>query len=445
MDILLYVTELLQTRKAVGIIGLGTLYKKKSPGKYDVVQHAFVPPSYALAFTTELKEREELANFISEKRNISVDSANYYISEFAEKIQAQLAEVQEADLSPIGKFKLVNDQLVLFAETESNFGNEFYGLPTLNELSGPTNETSTEQPTAAEENTAISDLGQQETQQEEQTTEIEETTDPIESIIEENKLEEENPGQESGEEVEEKELDEQPVYDEIAEVEQPVVEAPVANEEQEEEKPVSPSESETPVTEIPAPPPPIVNYNYLEDGDDDDDNDGRPSKFFRILIKTIIVLILIVVAGAVTYFFFPGWFDSMLKKTSQIETENSMTVHPGDTSLVPIDSAVKGDTLAKNNALINLVKDSNAVDTNKIISYEVIGSAEKSQKRIDHVISTMQKRGIPAKALQNLPGRLTKISLGSFTDYNVAKAYQDSLKIKLKNPQIYIQSIKPKK
>ena len=65
MDILLYLSELLETRKTVGIVGLGTLYKKKSPGKYDAEKHAFIPPSYSLAFSSEIKEQEELANFIS--------------------------------------------------------------------------------------------------------------------------------------------------------------------------------------------------------------------------------------------------------------------------------------------------------------------------------------------------------------------------------------------
>ena len=56
----------------------------------------------------------------------------------------------------------------------------------------------------------------------------------------------------------------------------------------------------------------------------------------------------------------------------------------------------------------------------------------------------MKKRGIEAKALENVPGKLIKISLGSFTDFNLAKKYKDSLRKKLNNPEIYIQTIKPK-
>ena len=75
----------------------------------------------------------------------------------------------------------------------------------------------------------------------------------------------------------------------------------------------------------------------------------------------------------------------------------------------------------------------------------MIGSAEKSQKRIDQYILTMQKRGIEAKAIETVPGKLIKISLGSFTDFSFAKKHQDSLRKKLNNPEIYIQTIKPKR
>ena len=63
---------------------------------------------------------------------------------------------------------------------------------------------------------------------------------------------------------------------------------------------------------------------------------------------------------------------------------------------------------------------------------------------MDEVISNLSKRGIIAKQMDAMPGRLIKVSLGTFTNYNLAKKFQDSLKIKLRNPEIYIQTIKPK-
>ncbi|RZJ82334.1 MAG: hypothetical protein EOO47_01030 [Flavobacterium sp.] len=125
MDILLYLIELLKTRKTIGIAGLGTFYKLKSPGKYDTAQHAFVPPTYKLSFTTDLVEQEELANYISQERNITAESANYYISEFAERIQNELAEKQEVDLANLGKLELSNGEINFTETAGNNIGFDF--------------------------------------------------------------------------------------------------------------------------------------------------------------------------------------------------------------------------------------------------------------------------------------------------------------------------------
>jgi hypothetical protein len=57
MEILQYIAELIQSQKEVGIIGLGTIFKKKSPGRYDTATQSFLPPSYRVAFKTELTEQ----------------------------------------------------------------------------------------------------------------------------------------------------------------------------------------------------------------------------------------------------------------------------------------------------------------------------------------------------------------------------------------------------
>jgi hypothetical protein len=86
------------------------------------------------------------------------------------------------------------------------------------------------------------------------------------------------------------------------------------------------------------------------------------------------------------------------------------------------------------------------IDSTKIIIYEVIASAEKSEKRVKAFIAHMAKKGITVKALPKLTGKsMIKLSVGTFIDFNAAKKHQDSLRIKLNNPEIYIQQIKPKK
>ncbi|MGY0040576.1 HU domain-containing protein [Pedobacter sp. NJ-S-72] len=111
MDILSYLSELIQTRKAVGVSGLGTVYKKKLPGRYDAETHSFVPPSYTIDFTPEVKEELILAEFISKKRNVSNDTANYFIDEFSNGILQQLNDHQEADFGDLGNLYKAEDEL----------------------------------------------------------------------------------------------------------------------------------------------------------------------------------------------------------------------------------------------------------------------------------------------------------------------------------------------
>lgn len=135
MDILSYLLELLQQRKEVGITGLGTFYKKKFPGRYDKEKQSFLPPSYALAFTSDVKNDEALTNFIASERNISAESSSYYISQFVDEINQKLEVEHEADLENLGRLYFTEHEGLSFdAAKNINYGSEFYGLPTLPEI-----------------------------------------------------------------------------------------------------------------------------------------------------------------------------------------------------------------------------------------------------------------------------------------------------------------------
>jgi hypothetical protein len=365
MDIIFHLREFLQSRKTASIDGLGTFYKKKYPGKYDVDTHSFLPPSYVLAFESEVNEPDNLINFIVETTKVDQELAKYQINELVKKIHAQLNDQQEFTLTEFGKLTLVNDQIVFTPSESNNFGDEFYGLPALPEIkeSNPhavhITEGEPEPPIEKEVENAISEI-------------------ELDNAFSENR----------------------PKFT---------------------GKPFTP------------------NYDY------DDDSDGKIGRVFKIILRIILAIAIIAAAVGLAYFFKPGYFDGFV---------NSDDVEP-----VPTELAIPIDTANQVNKQINYLDTSVVVTSDttvaakplpkitetKVTTYEVIGSAEKNQKRIDLVINTMKKRGIEAKALQGVPGKLVKISLGSFTDFNLAKKYQDSLRKKLNNSDIYIQTIKPKK
>lgn len=358
MDIVSHLLELIETQKIVGINALGSLYKKKIPGRYDSETHSFLPPKYEIVFTTEIKETQELANFISEKKAISIESANYYITEFVENIHAQLADHQHADFSPLGKLKLINDQIVLEASDTMEIGFDFYGLPSV--------------------------TNHQEQVQHDQ--EIESNTNINEDLT-----------------------------------------------------PKAPTSITDPLWR-----PTVINDRYQYDDEDENHIKGRGMRIFlKILVS---ILVITAVFGTVTYFVFPNLFYSIKENFIHHPIESHTEVMIDTNSKDQIDSTT-ADSVKKEEVAPIITKDSLNTSTqlnHETTYYEVIGSAMKTQKKVDQVISNLSKVGINAKKMEALPGRLIKISLGTFTEYNLAKKFQDSLKIKLKNPEIYIQTIKPK-
>ncbi|WP_113654835.1 HU domain-containing protein [Pedobacter namyangjuensis] len=411
MDILLYLTELLQTRKNVGVAGLGTFYKKKSPGKYDAEKHAFLPPSFTLAFTTEVKESEELSSYISGKRNISTESANYYIQEFAERIQSQLDEIHEADLTPIGILKFTEGETILVPAEESYIAHDFYGLPEVTDTKGT-----------------------------EETVKVEE--EKLEEIVAENTLEEENPGQETEEE-NVLALDEQETFEEITEVttekktyhhlsdEPPVIET-VEKEELEDVAEVAPVFTEEPKkTVFPTP-------VYIEE--------EEPKKGMPFFLKVLIALLVIVALGAVVYFVNPQFFNNYFNKNQTSLQNDNVPVTTPDSLGVMVDTS-KEDSLAINNSMVTLQKDTvktKTIDSSKVVVYEVLVSAVATEKKANSIIRNLAKEGISAKKIR-LSRTMINISAGSFLAEYPAKLYRDSLRKKLRNEGIYIQPINPKK
>ncbi len=425
MDIKPYLLELIATRKTVGINALGTLYKKKIPGRYDSETHSFLPPKHTIAFTNEITDDTTLATFISEKKNISVESANYYINEFVEAIQSQLADHQYADFSPLGELKDIDGKIVFESSKTIDNSFDFYGLPSVS--------------ATIEEN--LSAVQEPEINMEGQALEVkEEINEPtLEAKEDAQEIEEEEkeglaPNSES-------ERDEQPVYDEIADVN-----SIQEQNELEERIDIEPNLEETETEKEPSISDPswkpTVLHRYEYDDEDEDENSGN---WVRKLLKVAFTLIIIVsIAVALIYYFYPDLFYTIKGNFSDQPIESEPILNIDSSTISKIDSPV---TDSLNAALVLppiVVKDSLTIKTlNKAIVYEVIGSAMKTQKKADEVISVLSKRGINAKKVDAMPGRRIKISLGTFTDFSLAKKFQDSLRIKLRNPEIYIQTIKP--
>jgi len=547
MDMLAYLTELIKTRKEVGIPGLGTIYKKKSPGRYDAETHSFLPPSYVLDFSSEVREQTLLIAHICKKRNISPDAATYYVDQFSDEIKKQLEEHEEASLYPLGtlygspetlSFKPVNDQ---------NFGFDFYGLPPVKEEAelvaepeeilpystepvitdlqpeeelfneeGNINQVTEEQ---LELENSNADLREEEitslnpAEQQELSERVDEvvTTEapPIEiPAVEEIPAQEEeqqpilpvaHPEETHAEAAETEEVpkteipaeeiqplaiaDDQPVYEEIAEVEppkkpveQPVIETVVPttiNDAYAQSNRAVFEPRPTPVLEQP-----VEREQITETGFYSSDGEYSDKAKTPVYLKILIALLLILIGLAAAYFIRPDLFDPILKRG---ETPAVLPAEPGpgvQDAKLTADSLAKADSLKRNSEKVLPVKDTTKKDSSAITkpaaakpvvpkpettipvapattattppavetgtTYEVIGSSVTSQKEAERFIANMKSLGITAKAIPPTNGRkIIKLSIGSFKDYNTAHQERPKLEKKLGIKDTYIHTNKP--
>lgn len=467
MDILSYLTTLIKTHKEVGIPGLGTIYKRKSPGRYDIDTHSFLPPSYSLSFTSDLKEQTLLTNLISKQKNISVDAATYFVEQFAQNILDELSGHQESDFGDLGTFSTTTGSLTFIPKQESNLGFDFYGLPTLKaELNTekedaplqtaelPIEEEQQHVPEAQldlENNNA--DLSDGSIDEEEPLA-----SPPTDDVLISHLDSTELPEQEE-EIVQEQEVvaeqDEQPVYEEIAEV--VAIPEPVTKPEAPEEKPATIIETPETLHEAEIKEPVAVietvepkGAGHFELDYTDPEKLGMPA-----YLKVIIALVSIIVLAGVIYLAKPELFDSILKAPSAlpvVQTDTIPTIN--DNAQLKIDSLAKVDSARKSNekailAVDTVKKDTVAtavatppsVEKPTIISYEIIAASLLNQKEADNFLAQMKKKGIPAK-VADMPGRRVKISIGSFTDEATAKKQLEILKETTKLPGIYIYPVR---
>lgn len=215
MDILQYLIELLKTRKQIGIEGLGTLYKKKTPGRYDAETHSFLPPSYTLEFTADVLEHTNLAQYIQNKRGISEDSAKYFISQFVSEIHNGLQQGQYS-LENLGVFTKENGQLNFAPSQNINTGFDFFALPAVTaELPKVDTPVKEKEETTEEQK----DLAEEPQIEQVQVPEFEQEVGRVNQSIEEETTAVESPAEEksTGDERIEEELTEEVIEENIVE------------------------------------------------------------------------------------------------------------------------------------------------------------------------------------------------------------------------------------
>ncbi len=130
MDIAVFISDLLNQKEEVILPGLGSFFKQKMSGYYDSKQHKLYPPSLQLSFKeTSNNEDETLASFISNQKNISLDSARYFLEKLIVEIKEVLNLQKSYDLGNLGTLELKQQEIQFTANQDFKLDTKTFGLP----------------------------------------------------------------------------------------------------------------------------------------------------------------------------------------------------------------------------------------------------------------------------------------------------------------------------
>ena len=441
MDILSYLTELIKTNKSVGIEGLGTFLKQKKPGRYDVEKHSFTPPSSAVEFTSEVKENSLLGKRISEERNISLESANYFIQQFSEKIIEDLQNSGKADIGSLGN--LVTDESgSVYLEKYRN-SNEYYGFPIIANIDQSSNSDDNGDATLGVTQIEVDPI-----------TDEQETFDEITEHIhleqgtklqaEKHHLNIETPeGLESEEttegvknEVENKSekqlhhLPDETTASDQNQIQNGAVEPESATTDNKDQEVNNLGTANIWHFDRARP----ANITTTIDGQDQ--TDDSPKKM-ALWIKAIIAFTVLGLIVLVAYLIQPNFFRN--GNNSSISIKNKASIAQplpvvADSAMVKDSTTTPLDTVRHDSTVVSK---SSQIPADTTITWEIIG-ASLTKKEVQKYITDMKAKGFTAKAV-TMPGkRRVKMSIATFYDEESAKQGRKDLVKKLKNDDLYI-------
>ena len=496
MDILSYLFELLQQRKEVGITGLGTFYKKKFPGRYDKEKQAFLPPGYSLQFNTEIKEEDALVDYISSKRNLSIESAQYYVAQFVAEISKKLELEHEADLENLGRLFFTEHEGLSFEPAKKiNYGSKFFGLPSLPETIAPENPTVisskdneelyeeiAEAPTRPISLPIIEEEPSQ--QPEVENIELDEVKDDLRNTLKHvDHLKEEKT--DVPEFIKEQHAEHPKRFGHTPEDEEAVrtiteseLQVPESIIEQHQENPERfghTPESEVQKTYVNLEDEPIKDEAIIEAPEFiKEQHAEHPNRFghdplldmplaeetkspwLKIVFGMIGVIVLIV---GIIYLAKPELFNTTQKvEDPQVVPALIDSTQKIDTAKLRQDSIAKTDSILKANQVKPKAIDSvkrpepvvkpiqvkpkveTAAQQPEIISFDIIAAAYKTEAGAEKYIAIMKKNGLSAK-IANMTGPWKKVSIASFKTQKEAEEQKEILQKKLKGKGFYVQQI----
>jgi len=180
------------------------------------------------------------------------------------------------------------------------------------------------------------------------------------------------------------------------------------------------------------------------------------------LIPILIISILAISASLFALFYFNQSFNQLIRNiissnvTTSAPVEPVKTVIPAASDSLSTKTSVTDSVVVINdknqetaqkeisNKPVAVLLDEKVPASNEGISYEIIVAAFARKKDAESYITEMSSKGYKAKIVENLPGKMMKISLGSFTDEQSANTELKQIQKDI-NKDAWIARVKPLK
>lgn len=185
------------------------------------------------------------------------------------------------------------------------------------------------------------------------------------------------------------------------------------------------------------------------------------SNVFMILVLIFLGLISVAVTLYFTNQGVKNLFDDLTSRVlnrTEIVTDPKTDISPitpdslpksVDSLSIPVDSGLKqkdsvNKVIQELSPAIQAQAQVKTENTEEIIDYEIIGAAFALKSEADAYIKVLASKGINAKIAENMPGKMVKISLGSFKDEESAQIQLIQIQKRI-NKDAWIARVKQQK
>jgi len=205
----------------------------------------------------------------------------------------------------------------------------------------------------------------------------------------------------------------------------------------------------------------LTENNYQIEDEEVEDEIFEPAPKARLL-PILLISILAIIASLIALFYFDKSFNHFVKDMLSPKIKPAAVIEPvidstaaasiaSDSIIKPFDSSGL-KKIGPQDEIKPIIEPKQAEAsleekipvTNQDISYEIIVAAFSRKIDAETFIKDMSAKGFTAKVVENLPGKMMKISLGSFTEEGPANIELKRIQKEI-NKDAWIARVKPLK